>query len=683
MELSNNPLLGGQDMPAFSSICPEHILPAIGELTRLARQALDTVTAPAFAADWNDIATVLDVATERLSRTWSVLTHLNAVASNDVLRKAYNEALPMVTAFWTQMGADENLYNKYRQIKSETLNTEQQQSLRLILRNFTLSGAELDGEARQRFAEIQIRLAQLGQIFSENVLDATDGWCYNATLSEVAGLPEDLLQAIAVSTEQDGQNACYRLSLQMPVVQSVMRFAHSRQLRERVYRANAVRASDLAPPENRHQDNSPVIDEILTLRAEKSRLLGFANYAELSLSSKMADSAEQVMDFLRMLAERTRSAAVREVNELRLFAQKQFGLSEPQDWDWAYLSEQLRQSRYCFSEQEIKPYFRADRVLKGLFNLAERLFDIRIHSEDADVWHPATQCFRIERSGRLLGRFYLDTCARTGKRGGAWMSGAVSRWLRPDTGKIQTPVSYLVCNFTEGVENMPTLLTHREVITLFHEFGHGIHHLLTQVNELRVSGIYGVEWDAIELPSQFMENFCWEWPVLTELSAHIETGEPLPYALYQKMLAARNFQSGMETLRQIQLAMLDMELHIVDEPNVLSIQETVHQEIAVLPVATFIRQPHAFSHIFAGPYAAGYYSYKWAEVLSADVYAAFAEEALTPGVAAPETGKRYLRNILETGGSRPMLVSFEAFRGRQPQKEAFLRHHGIPSGTRI
>ncbi|KKW68462.1 oligopeptidase A [Lampropedia cohaerens] len=673
----NNPLLSITDLPAFDQIRPEHVVPAIKTLIEDADRALQTVTAPDFPARWQELAKVLDVATERLSKAWGVVGHLSGVADTPALRAAYNEALPLVTEFWTRLGANEDLYAKYKQIDPASLNAEQKRALELSLRGFVLSGAELKGAERERFAQIQERLAALQQKFSENVLDATDAYVYYASAEEVQGLPEDVLQATAEAARADGKDGQYKLSLKMPVYLPVLQYAENRALRERLFYANAVRASDLAPEDQKHLDNSAVIDEILALREEEARLLGFANYAELSLAPKMAESADQVIAFLRDLAHRARPYAERDAADLRRFASEHLQLDDPQPWDWTYISEKLKQARYSFSDQEVRQYFPAPKVIEGLFAIVERLFKVRILPDQAPVWHPSVQFFRIERDGQLVGQFYLDQTARTGKRGGAWMDDMRGRWLRPDTGTLQTPVAYLVCNFSSPVEGQPALLTHDDVTTLFHEFGHGLHHMLTQVDERDVSGISGVEWDAVELPSQFMENFCWEWPVLQNMTAHVKTGAPLPRALYEKMLAAKNFQAGLQTQRQVEFALFDMLLHRASRPDVLALLRQVREEVSVLPAAPYSRTPHAFSHIFAGGYAAGYYSYKWAEVLSADAYAAFEEEALAPGEPNPATGERYLKSILEAGGSRPAMESFKAFRGREPQLDALLRHQGM------
>jgi oligopeptidase A len=458
-----------------------------------------------------------------------------------------------------------------------------------------------------------------------------------------------------------------------------MQFAQSSALREKLYRAYVTRASDQAAPEHLKFDNSALISEMLALRLEESRLLGFHNFGELSVAPKMADSPEQVITFLRDLAVKARPFAEKDLVDLRAFARQDLHLNDPQPWDWAYIGEKLKEARYAFSEQEVKQYFTAPKVLAGLFKIVETLFDVQLRQDEAPVWHPNVKFYRIEREGQLVGQFYLDPAARQGKRGGAWMDDVRTRWLRPDTGKLQTPIAHLVCNFADSVDGKPALLTHDDVTTLFHEFGHGLHHLLTQVNERDVAGISGVEWDAVELPSQFMENFCWEWDVLRHMTAHVDTGEPLPRALYDKMLAAKNFQSGMQTVRQIEFSLFDMLLHTSHDPalDLMPVLNQVRAEVAVLQAPAWSRTAHTFSHIFAGGYAAGYYSYKWAEVLSADAYAAFEETASADGLPNVETGKKYRQAILEAGGSRPALESFKAFRGREPQLDALLRHQGM------
>jgi len=663
-------------LPRFDAIEAAHIAPAVDFCLREASQALETVVTPDFPADWRQVAAVLDVATERLGRVWGAVSHLHAVADTPALRQAYTEALPRVTEFWTQLGADERLYAKYKAMDVNALNAEQKRAHHNAMRNFVLSGAELQGEAKKRFAEIQETLANLQQKFSEHVLDSTDGWSLTVGAERLAGLPPDVLAATQEAARAQG-DAGHRLTLKMPCYLPVMQYAQDRDLRETLYRAHVTRASDLW--QDPALDNTPLIAQIMDLRQEEARLLGYANAAEVSLAPKMAQSPDEVLHFLRDLAQRARPSAERDVADMRAFAREHLGLSDPQPWDWSFIAEKLKEARYAFSEQEVKPYFTAPKVLEGLFRIIETLFDVQIQPAQAPTWHPSVQFFQLVRAGQIMGQFYLDPPARDGKRGGAWMDDVCGRWLRPDTQGLQTPVAHLVCNFADGVDGKPPLLTHDDVITLFHEFGHGLHHLLTQVNERDVSGINGVEWDAVELPSQFMENFCWEWSVLRHMTAHVETGEPLPRALFDKMLAAKNFQSGLQTLRQIEFALFDMRLHAEPERSHAALQllHGVRAEVAVLPSPAFSRSPHTFTHIFAGGYAAGYYSYKWAEVLSADAYAAFEESAGPEGQPNPETGRRYRQEILEVGGKRPALESFKAFRGRAPTIDALLRHQGM------
>ena len=673
-----NPLLDFSGLPAFEQIRPEHIAPAIDTLLAEAETALQTVTQPAFAADWRAISRVLHVATERLGRAWGAASHLNAVADTPELRAAYNAALPRVAEFWTRLGADERLYAKYKAIDPAALTAEQRQARQNALRDFVLGGAELQGEAKARFAAIEERLAALTQKFSENALDATDAWSHYASAEELAGVPADVVATARAAAEAEGKDG-HKLTLKIPCYLPVMQFARDRALRERLYRAYVTRASDQAEGDLTRFDNTPVMREILQLRQEQARLLGHANFAEVSLASKMADSPAQVIDFLRTLAEKARPYAERDVRDLRDFARQQLDLPDPQAWDWPFIGERLKEARYAFSEQEVKNYFPAPRVVEGLFQIARELFEIDIRPDTAPAWHPSVTFYRIERDGQLIGQFYLDPGARAGKRGGAWMDDVRSRWLRPDSGALQTPVAHLVCNFADGVQGKPPLLTHDDAITLFHEFGHGLHHLLTQVDEHDVAGISGVEWDAVELPSQFMENFCWEWDTLRRITAHADTGQPLPRALFDKMLAAKNYQAGLQTLRQIEFALLDMRLHTSHDParDIQPLLGEVRREVAVLPAPAFNRMAQTFSHIFAGGYAAGYYSYKWAEVLSADAYAAF-EENLTPqGLPSLAIRRKYRVEILQAGGSRPAMESFKAFRDREPGLEALLRHQGM------
>ena len=674
-----NPLLSTAPLPDFAAIDPSHIQPAITELLAQAQQALEQVTAPGAPADYERLSRTLNVATERLGTAWGAVGHLNAVANTPALREAYNAMLPAVTEFHTALGANEALYALYKAIAAQPgLTPERAQLLKHAMRDFVLSGAELQGEAKARFARIQERSAELGQAFSEHVMDATDGWSYLATAAELKGVPADVVANARAAAEKDGHADAdaHKLTLHFPVYMPVMQYAEDRALRERLYRAYVTRASELGDKPD--WDNGPLMQELLMLRQEEAKLLGFANFAEASLVPKMASSPAQVMSFLRDLAARARPYAQRDLDELRDFAKAALRLDDPQAWDLPYVSEKLKEARYAFSDQEVRQYLTLPRVLDGLFRIVDRLFGVQLVPAQASVWHESVQFCELRRDGQLIGQVYLDLYARSGKRPGAWMDEVRSRWARPDlagSGAEQIPVAHLVCNFPQGADGKPALLTHDDVTTLFHECGHGLHHLLTRVAELGVSGISGVEWDAVELPSQFMENFCWEWEVIQQLSAHVDTGEPLPRALFDKMLAAKNFQAGLQTLRQIEFALFDMRLHAEPgaETRVQEVLDEVRAEVTVLPPPAFNRFQHSFSHIFAGGYAAGYYSYKWAEVLSADCWSAFEEE----GVFNPATGRRYLDEILSMGSVRDAMDNFKAFRGREPQIDALLRHQGM------
>ena len=675
----NNPLLSTAPLPAFASIRPEHIQPAISELLEAARRAQAEATADTTPADFDTLERVLSIATERLSVSWGAVSHMNSVANTPELREAYNAMLPAVTEFYTSLGADETLFAKYKAIQraqGATLNPARQQALRHWIRDFVLSGADLHGEAKTRFAAIQERAAELGQAFSEHVMDATDGWVHYASPAEMAGVPDDVLAQTAQAAEADGKPGLHKITLHFPCYLPVMQYASHRPLRERVYRAYVTRASELG--DKPEWDNSALMQEMLALHQEEAALLGYANYAEVSLVAKMAESPAQVMAFLRELAAKARPHAQRDLDALRAFAREQLAAEFPdgqlQAWDQAYVSEKLKMARYAFSDQEVKQYLTLPRVLEGLFSILERVFGVRLIADTAEVWHESVRFYRLERQGQLIGQVYLDLYARTGKRPGAWMDEVRGRWRRPE-GSLQLPVAHLVCNFASPVVDKPALLTHDDVTTLFHEVGHGLHHLLTRVEEAGVSGISGVEWDAVELPSQFMENFCWEWEVLQQLSRHVDSGEPLPRSLYDKMVAAKNYQAGLQTLRQIEFALFDMRLHAEpgSETRIQQVLDEVRAEISVNPPPAFNRFQHSFSHIFAGGYSAGYYSYKWAEVLSADAWSAFEEE----GVFNPAVGQRYLENILEVGGSRDAMDNFKAFRGREPNIDALLRHQGM------
>ena len=679
-----NPLLDFSGLPRFSAIKPEHVAPAADQLLAGARAAMHRAEdAP---ATWEQFVRPLEDATERLSRAWGQVEHLHAVLDSPALREVYNANLPKITQFWTELGQNQCLFEKYRALKASAefgqLTPARRKLVENALRDFRLGGAELAAELKPRYAAIQEELASLAAKFSENVLDATNA--YSIVVEDekrLAGIPADAIQAAREAatedaTRTDGKPA-WKFNLQMPSYWPVMQYAEDRALRETLYRESATRASEFGKPE---WDNTPLIGRILKLRREDAGLLGYANFAELSLVPKMARTPKQVLEFLRDLAGRARPFAERDLEELCGFARAELALATLESWDIAYASEKLRAQRYAFSDQEVKQYFPETQVLPGMFALVQNLYQIKISEKKADCWHDDVRFFDIHGAGgEPIGRFYVDLYARATKRGGAWMDGAISR-RRLDTG-VQVPVAYLNCNFSRPVGGKPALFTHDEVITLFHEFGHGLHHLLTRVDDLGVAGINGVEWDAVELPSQFMENFCWEWEVLEHVTRHVDTGEPLPRALHDKMLAAKNFQSGLATLRQIEFALFDMRLHSEFDPGsgraALELLDEVRREVAVLVPPAWNRFPNSFSHIFAGGYAAGYYSYKWAEVLSADAYSAFEEMRSSKGILDPATGARFRDEILAVGGSRPAAESFRAFRGREPTVDALLRHSGM------
>ena len=681
----SNPLLDLSALPKFAAVTPAHIKPAIDALIAEARQVVGTLVVDNGVPIWETVVTPLDNANERLSRAWGIVGHLNAVLNSPELREAYNGMLPAVTQYWTELSQNESLYSKYKALKANLsaspndakLSGAQTAALDNELRDFRLGGAELSTEQKARFLAVQEELSSLMSTFNDHVLDATNAYAhYVENESELAGLPADTVAAAREAAVKDGKPG-WKFSLQAPSYMPVMQYADFQPLRERIYRAYTTRASELgAQPE---WDNSDIIKRILQLRTETATLLGFGNYAELSLATKMADTPAEVIAFLREMAAKAKPFAERDWVELKAFAQSQLTMVEVKAWDVAYLSEKLREQRYAFSDNEVKQYFPEAQVLEGLFRVIETIYGLNIVPASADTWHADVRFFDVcNADGTLVGQFYLDLYARANKRGGAWMDDAVTR--RRKDGVIQHPVAYLTCNFAapvaQGDQMRPALFTHDDVITLFHEFGHGLHHLLTEVEELGVSGINGVEWDAVELPSQFMENFCWEWDVLKHMTRHVDTGEPLPRALFDKMLAAKNFQSGMAFVRQLEFSLLDMRLHTdfnFANDALIALMDEVRREVAVVQYPPFNRTAHAFGHIFGGGYAAGYYSYKWAEVLSADAYAAF-EEA---GVLNADTGARFRREVLARGGSRPALESFMAFRGRKPDIEPLLRHNGM------
>jgi oligopeptidase A len=680
-------LLDFSGLPRFDAVRPEHVTPAITELLAENRALLARLeTAP---ATWADFAAPFFDGSERLSRAWGVVGHLHSVMDVPDWREAYNANLPEVTRFFAELGQNQHLFAQFKALKASPaytrLSAAQQRVVEHEIRDFRLSGAELPEDVKPRFQAIQEELASLQAKFSENLLDATNAFAEIVTdAAELAGIPADVVEAARGAAEKDGKKG-WKFTLHMPSYLPVMQYAESRRLREALYRAYATRAAEFHDLGGKPEwDNMPLIRRILELRAEEAGHLGYGNFAEVSLVPKMAESPADVLAFLRELAQKSRPFAERDMAELRAFAVSQ-GLTFMEPWDIGWASEKLKQARYSFSDEEVRQYFPEPKVLAGLFRVIETLFGVRIRPDAAPVWHEDVRFFRIEDSaGGLVGQFYLDLYARETKRGGAWMDDAITRRLT-EAG-IQTPVAYLNCNFSRPVgekdgEKRPALFTHDEVITLFHETGHGLHHLLTRVDELGVAGINGVEWDAVELPSQFMENFCWEWEVLTEMTAHVDTGEPLPRALFDRMTAAKNFQSGMQIVRQLEFSLFDLLLHSDFEPvgqkSVLDLIEEVRQEVAVVFPPPWHRFPNSFSHIFAGGYAAGYYSYKWAEVLSADAFAAFEEERINGSVLNPVTGARFRDEILAVGGSRPALASFKAFRGRAPSVDALLRHSGM------
>ena len=676
---ADNPLCDFRDLPDYAAVRPGHIEPAIEALIAEAEETLEQVTASGTPPTWQAMVEPLETATERLGRAWGVVGHLNAVADTPELRAAYNAMLPRVTELWTRLGQDEGLLRQYRALHDgpdfARLGPTRKRIVDHALRDFRLGGALLRGEARTRYARIQERLAALSQEFSEHVLDATAAHAEYVGENEVGGISPDVLQAASEAARRDGRDG-YKFTLHYPSYLPVMQHADHRPLRERLYRAYVTRASELG---DARFDNSAVMAEILALRDEEAHLLGYAHFAEVSLEPKMADTPAEVLHFLRDLAARARPFAQRDLDTVRAFARDELDLPELAAWDLSWASEKLRQSRYALSEQEVRQYFTLPTVIAGLFRLIETLFRVAIRRVDDDIraWHPDVELYRIDRAdGTLLGHFYVDLHAREGKRSGAWMDHVRSRWLRPG-GALQTPVATLTCNFPSPVGGKPAPLSHDDVQTLFHEFGHGLHHLLTQVDDIAVSGISGVEWDAVELPSQLMENFCWEWDVLRFLTAHVDTGAAMPRELFDKLIAARNFQSGLQTLRQVEFSLLDMRLHhdlaAFTPEAIAALVDDNRNEVAVLQPPPFNRFLHSFSHVFAGGYAAGYYSYKWAEVLSADAYERFEEE----GPLNPDVGRSYHDAILAVGGSRDAMESFKAFRGRPPRIDALLRHGGM------
>lgn len=674
--MSTNPLLSITDLIDFPAIKPEHVVPGMKALIDDAQKTLTNVTQDSTPATWDDVISPLEKKTLALSRAWGAVSHLMSVCDEPELRKAYNEALPIVTQFWIGL-SQSNLSQKYKAIKESSefkkLSAVRQRIINEELIDFKLAGAFLSEDKKAELKKVKETLAQESQKFSENLLDATNAYgLLVEDEKELAGIPADDIAAFKETAEAAAQKG-YRITLQVPHYLAVLQYAQNRKLRETLYHAYVTRASEF-DFEGKFNNND-VMRRIVQLREEEAKLLGYKNYGEVSLATKMADSPEQVVSFLRDLAHKSLPQAKADMAEVKTFAKEKLGIDDPQSWDLPYASEKLREAQYAFSDQEVKQYFTLPAVFGGLFGLVQTLFNIRIVKDTAPVWHPDVQFFRIENDkGEKIAQFYMDLYARPNKRGGAWMDN--DRTRNRLYGELQTPVAYLVCNFAKPVGDKPALLTHDDVLTLFHEFGHGLHHMLSRIEEPAASGINGVEWDAVECPSQFMENFAWDWTVLESLTSHVQTGEKLPRQLFEKMLAAKNFQSAMAMVRQLEFGLFDMLLHTqfnAQKDSILDLLNNVRKEVAVTQQPAYNRFANSFSHIFAGGYAAGYYSYKWAEVLSSDAFSLFEET----GILNPQTGKKWLDEVLAVGSSRPAMESFIAFRGRAPRIDALLRHSGI------
>ncbi len=676
--MSQNPLLFFSGLPKFDEVKPEHISPAVDSLIAEGRALVEQLATSTETPTWENFALKLEDHSEKLARAWSQVGHMNAVVNSPELREAYNDNLAKLTDYGSDISQDERLYAKFKMIQASSafakLTPTQQTIINHEVRDFKLGGAELPAEQKARFKTVSEELSKLGSKFEENIMDNTNDFKYIVeNVADLAGLPADAIEAAADAAKKDEKEG-YQFSLHFPSYMPVLQYADNRALRETLYRAYATRASELSKPE---WDNTGLIKDILKLKQEEAQMLGFKNFAELSLATKMADTPKQVTDFLDTLAKRAKPYAEKDMQELLAYAKK-LGINDMQAWDVAYVSEKLREEKYAFSDQEVKQYFPESKVLAGLFKVVETIFGVQVRKADAPLWHADAAFYAIsDAQNKPIAYFYLDLYARNNKRGGAWMDECITR--RKKANGIELPVAYLTCNFSAPVGGKPALFTHDEVITMFHEFGHGLHHMLTQVDDYSVSGIKGVEWDAVELPSQFMENFCWEWEVLRHMTAHVDTGAQLPRELFDKMVAAKNFQAGMQTVRQIEFSLFDMRLHGEFDPNgkltALDLIEKVRDEVAVVRPPKWNRFPNSFSHIFAGGYAAGYYSYKWAEVLSADAYSLFEEM----GTLSAEAGSRFKNEVLAKGGSRPAMESFVAFRGREPSLNALLRHNGMAS----
>ncbi|MEM6161258.1 oligopeptidase A [Erwinia sp. P6884] len=675
-----NPLLSSFTLPPFSAIKPEHVVPAVTQALEACRAAVESVVAQGAPYTWDNLVQPLAEVDDRLGRLFSPVSHLNSVKNSPELREAYEQTLPLLSEYSTWVGQHEGLYQAYRDLKAnsyETLSAPQQKAVDNALRDFELSGIGLSKEKQKRYGEIASRLSELGSTYSNNVLDATMGWSKLVTdVNDLSGMPESALDAARAQAEAKEQEG-WLLTLDIPSYLPVMTYCDNAALREEMYRAYSTRASDQGPHAGKW-DNSEVMAEELALRHELAQLLGFSSYADKSLATKMAENPAQVIDFLSDLAKRARPQGEKELEQLRAFARKEYGVDELNPWDLTYYGEKQKQHLYAISDEQLRPYFPEDRAVNGLFEVVKRIYGITAKErKDVDVYHPDVRFFDLfDENGELRGSFYLDLYAREHKRGGAWMDDCVGQ-MRLADGSLQKPVAYLTCNFNRPLNGKPALFTHDEVTTLFHEFGHGLHHMLTRIETPGVSGISGVPWDAVELPSQFMENWCWEPEALAFISGHFETGEPLPQALLEKMLAAKNYQAALFILRQLEFGLFDFRLHAEYDPakgaQILATLQEIKKQVAVMPGPAWGRFPHAFSHIFAGGYAAGYYSYLWADVLAADAWSRFKEE----GIFNRETGQSFLDNILSRGGSEEPMELFKRFRGREPQLDAMLEHYGI------
>lgn len=677
----NNPLLNDHELPVFSQILTEHIEPAIDQLLAEARSLRERLLEVNNNYTWDNLIAPMEAMEDRIEKAWSPVSHMNSVVNNEALRNAYNACLPKMTEFSSEMGQHEGLFKAYCSMAEsptyQRLSNAQKKTIENTLRSFRLSGIDLKPDKQQRYKDINKQLSKLSSQFEENLLDATHHWTKLITdPKDLTGLPETAM-TLARQTAQQRQQDGWLITLEIPSYLAIMTYADNRHLRQEVYTAFATRASDQSP-DSTEWDNTRIMDEILALRHEKAQLLDFANYAEYSLATKMADTPEQVIAFLEDLAKKSKTQAQKDLDEMTDFARQHFQIEQLESWDLNYCSEKMLQQQFQLSQEAVKAYFPIDKVLPGLFAIVEKLYGLQISEiNDFDRWHDDVRLFQIiDRDGQLRGKFYIDLYARPNKRGGAWMDDCVGR-RKTETGQIQNPVAYLTCNFTPPIGDDPALLTHDEVITLFHEFGHGLHHMLTQIDYLSVSGINGVQWDAVELPSQFMENWCWEQPALALISGHYQTGEALPDELFKKMLAAKNFQSAMAMVRQLEFSLFDFRIHQQYDPQqgsrIAEFLAEIRAQVAVVQPPPFNRFAHSFAHIFAGGYAAGYYSYKWAEVLSSDAFALFEEN----GIFDADTGRAFLNHILEQGGSADAMELFTRFRGRKPEIDALLRHNGI------